>query len=275
MHSCLYRGNVTHTRAAPFRHTFRYNLFLVYLDLAELETVFSGRWLWSTRRFNLAWFCRADHLGNPDQSLDCSVRELVAERTGRMLTGPIRLLTHLRYFGFVMNPVSFYFCFDESDSRVEAVVAEVTNTPWGERHCYVIERSDNDNAVIQAQHPKEFHVSPFLPMEMSYRWRIGQSGDGLAVKIENVQGEETVFDAALSLKRRPMSSFGLAAALLRYPLMTFQVLAAIYWQALRLWWRGATYFPHPQRKDEIVAGDHSVRSDQQNQDIENKEILVS
>ncbi|MEI2421818.1 DUF1365 family protein, partial [Arthrospira platensis SPKY2] len=106
---------------------------MVCLDLAELDTVFRGRWLWSTQRPALAWLRREDHLGDPAHSLDESVRRLVAERTGRRPAGPIRLLAHLRYFGHCFNPVSFYYCYDAAGERVETIVAEVNNTPWGER----------------------------------------------------------------------------------------------------------------------------------------------
>ncbi len=257
--SCLYHGHVIHTRHVPFRHSFRYALFLVYVDLAELDVVFSGRWLWSTNGPRLAWFRRTDHLGEPDVPLDQAVRQLVRRETGRDMVGPIRLLTHLRYFGYLINPVSFYFCFDESDSQVEAVVAEVTNTPWGERHCYVIAEPGDQDGVIRATHAKQFHVSPFLPMEMSYRWCISPPTDTLTVGISNERAARHVFGVSLSLRRRPMTSFNLFRALARHPLMTAQVSAAIYWQALRLWCRGATFHPHPHRAA-IAVEDDNIRS---------------
>ena len=139
MQSCLYKGRVGHRRYTPVRHEFKYRIFLVYLDLSELDEVFRGRWLWSTRRPTIAWFRRADHFGDPSQSLDESVRSLVQQRTGVWPTGPVRLLTHLRYFGYVMNPVSFFYCFKADGTELQNVVAEVHNTPWNERHCYVLE----------------------------------------------------------------------------------------------------------------------------------------
>ncbi|MDE2766951.1 MAG: DUF1365 family protein, partial [Chloroflexota bacterium] len=129
--SALYSGYVTHHRREPAIHGFRFNLFMVYLDLAELPGLFDGRLFWSARRPALAWFRRGDHFGDPDMSLDEAVRTRVAEVTGRRPEGPIRLLTHLRYFGYVMNPISVYYCFTPDESRVQALVAEVTNTPWG------------------------------------------------------------------------------------------------------------------------------------------------
>ena len=145
MNSAIYRGWLSHRRLAPRSHHFRYPVFMVYLDLGELTTVFRGRWLWTARSGAarrwlpaLARFDRKDHFGDPGMPLDVAVRELVAAHTGRRPLGPIRLLTNLRYFGFVFNPVSFFFCFDPTGARVEAIVAEVNNTPWGERHCYVL-----------------------------------------------------------------------------------------------------------------------------------------
>lgn len=241
--SCLYEGIVHHRRRLPFEHSFRYRLFQVYLDLGELDDVFRGHLGWSTRRPSLAWFRRGDHLGDPNEPLADSVRNLVESETGQRPQGPIRLLTHLRYLGFVMNPVSFYYCFDESGDDVEAVVAEVHNTPWNERHCYVL-----DTPIRAGHHPefgKAFHVSPFLPMSMRYRWSVGFPGRSLGLRIENHDDRGLVFDAALSLRRRPITAANLLRCLVRFPLMTGQVFAGIYWQALRLWWKGAAYQPHP------------------------------
>ena len=163
--SCLYVGSVRHRRHTPRAHAFRYPLFLAYLDLAELDTVFRGRWLWSARRFALAWFRRRDHLGSPAMPLDQAVRDLVERHSGRRPQGPIRLLTHLRYFGYCFNPVSFYYCFDAQGEQVETVVAEVNNTPWGERHCYVLDGEPR----LRYRTSKAMHVSPFMPMDARLR----------------------------------------------------------------------------------------------------------
>ncbi|MGB0722589.1 MAG: DUF1365 domain-containing protein [Gammaproteobacteria bacterium] len=240
-HSRIYEGRVHHNRRGPVAHGFGYRLFMMYLDLDELPELFRGRWFWSNEGRALARFDRAAHLGDPDRPLDDCVRDLVQERTGDRPVGPIRLLTHLRYFGHRFNPVSFYYCFDAQDRHPEFVVAEINNTPWGEQHCYVCDRRGDE----EHRFDKEFHVSPFMAMEQSYRWRFGEPGERLDVFMENRERGHPVFNATLSLEARPITGPALASVLLRFPLMTVKVVAAIYWQALRLWLKGVPTFDHP------------------------------
>lgn len=258
MHSALYVGRVRHRRFLPRAHVFRYGLFMVYLDLSELDQVFAGRWLWSTRRIALARFKRADYLGDPALSLDEAVRQRVAQATGIHPTGPIRMLTHLRYFGHVFNPVSFYYVHDAADTRVETIVAEITNTPWKERHSYVLTQDRNDNAPGAPQRhrfAKVFHVSPFMPMEQDYDWRFSEPGDTLSVHMENLQAGAKVFDATLALERQPITGTRLASALLLFPLMTLKVIAAIHWQALRLWLKRTPFHVHPAKHPRAASSD--------------------
>lgn len=245
--SCIYTGRLRHRRFAPIRNNFTYRVFFLYLDLTELPELFADRWFWSVERPNLATFRRRDHLGDPAVPLDQAVRELVAARLGRRPEGPIRLLTHLRYFGYCFNPVSFYYCFDASGRQVEAVVAEIHNTPWGEEHCHVIGRTPggNDSGLLQASFAKEFHVSPFMPMDIQYQWGFTEPGANLSVAMTNRQQETTLFDAVLTLRRRELNGRSLATTLLGHPPMTWKVTAAIYWQALRLKLKGAPFHPHP------------------------------
>ena len=254
MQSGLYEGTVRHRRFEPVAHQFRAPLFLMYLDLEELSTLFRGRWFWSCERWNLATFRRRDHVGDPHISLDTTIRNLVETETGQRPPGPIRLLTHLRYFGYCFNPISIFFCFDASGEHLHSVVAEVTNTPWGERHCYVLPVPQQPHASAETtddpskhffRFPKSFHVSPFMTMDYEYRWSLTGPHQNLVLHAENWQQDQSRFDATLTLKRQEITTGTLARVLLRYPLITAQVIARIYWQALRLWWKKIPYIPHP------------------------------
>jgi uncharacterized protein len=179
------------------------------------------------------------------------VRELVASRGLPRPSGPIRLLTHLRYWAYVQNPVSFYYCFDASGSAVETIVAEVTNTPWHERYAYVV-RAAPGGRSHRARFDKSFHVSPFMPMDHGYDWNFTTPGERLHVHMTNRRGSERVFDATLALRRAPITGPVLAGCLARHPWMTASVVAGIYWQALRLWLRGAPFHPHPATRSSDV-----------------------
>jgi hypothetical protein len=247
MHSCIYEGLVRHRRHHPVTHEFRYGLFMMYLDLSELPGVFRGTRLWSASRPAPAWFRRSDHFGDPALPLERSVRDLVEERTGRRPAGPVRLLTHLRYFGYVFNPVSVFYCFGGDGARLEAVVAEVNNTPWGERHLYVLPAPPGGGKV-RRRFAKEFHVSPFLDLDCRYDWSFSEPGRRLAVHMDVERGGRPAMDATLVLSRREISAPVLRRQLLRRPFMTAKVIAAIHAQAFRLWWKGAPVYDHPGRR---------------------------
>lgn len=248
MQSCLYTGWIRHRRFGPEKHAFRYRLYMAWLDLTELPGVFDGYWFWSARRPAPAWFRRADYLGPAAVPLDQAVRDLVEQRTGARPAGAIRLLTHLRYFWHCSNPVSFYYCYDESGDHVETIVAEITNTPWNERHAYVLPVSAGlrEGAhVTRFRFDKAFHVSPFMPMDMHYDWRFTQPAETLDVHMDNFRGDDRQFDATLHLRREAIGSRTLMRSLVAFPLMTAKVSTMIYWQALRLWWKGTPFHSHP------------------------------
>jgi DUF1365 family protein len=252
VNSAIYRGWIRHRRTQPVENSFRYGGFFLYLDLAELPEVFRGRWLWSAERPAVGWFRREDHWGDPEQPLAEAIGRLVEERSGRPPRGPVRLLTHLRYFGYCFNPVSFYYCFDPAGERVETIVAEITNTPWHEMHCYVL---PSEHSIGSEGHPrfrfaKDFHVSPFISMDVNYDWRFTEPGENLVVHMDNLSEEGKFFDATMVLERRPIDGLELARCLAHHPLMTAQVVAAIHWQALKLWLKRAPVFVHPREPHE-------------------------
>jgi len=256
MQSALYTGWVRHRRLGPRAHAFRYPLFMALLDLGELREAFRGRWLWGVERRAFVSFRRADHFGDPTRPLDDCVRELVERETGQRPAGPVRLLTHLRFAGYVFNPVSFFYCYAADGEALEAVVAEVNNTPWGERHCYVLPAGTATGTGTGAgagagagdivRHtPKRMHVSPFMPMGLDYEWRLDAPRARLAVHMRCLQEGAELFNATMLLRRRPLQAGAMAATLLRFPLMTARVVLAIHWQALVLWLKRVPFYAHP------------------------------
>jgi uncharacterized protein len=245
--SAVYEGVVRHRRHAPHAHAFRYRMAQLYLDLDEIDHVFDRRWLWSAKRRNLAEFRRSDFLGDPEQPLGDAVRERAAGVLGRRPQGPVRLLAHLRYAGLAFNPVSFYYCYGADGATLDCIVAEITNTPWKERHAYVlpVESADFRGRAIHWSFDKQFHISPFIGMTRDYGWRFTVPGDALHVHMDVIRDGVREFDATLHLERRPLTASSLRRVLSRYPLMTAQVVGAIHWQALRLWLKRNPVYDHP------------------------------
>lgn len=272
LHSALFEGWVRHRRMSPRRHEFMMPLFMVYLDLSEIDAFFAPfrrGFLWSAEQPAIVRFRREDYLadedGGHDVPLDVAVRRRVAAKTGREPRGPIRMLTHLRTFGHIFNPVSFYYCFDATDTRVETIVAEITNTPWKERHAYVLSTSraagagesrDGRGDAARFRFDKVFHVSPFMPMDLAYDWTFvsppRRDGERLDVHMNlNERDGSKVFDATLRLTRREASVANMRRVLWQYPLMTARVVARIHAEALRLWLKRVPVWAHP---GSLVAG---------------------
>lgn len=245
----LYFGSVEHRRHGPRSHRFKYTTTWLYLDPDGAEEALRGRWLWSGSRRNLVEVRRRDYFGPPEQSVRDAVFDRVEAEVGHRPTGSLRMLTTPRVLGVSFNPVSFYYCFDRDAPSPVAVLAEITNTPWGERHAYVLGKdSEGPGQATQGTFPKRFHVSPFFGMDHVYDWVFTPPDEDLCVHMINRQGERRVFDVHLRLQRRPLDARNAAWALLRTPWAPVRTLTCIYVQALRLFLKRIPFHTHPSKQ---------------------------
>ncbi len=240
--SALYAGTIRHRRLEPPKE-FSHRLTLAYIDLDELAGLLGGRLVspWP----GLLRFRRRDYLGDPALPLAAAVRDRVEELSGARPDGPIRVLTQLRSWGLCFNPVSFYYCLDAAGEHVDAVLTEVTNTPWGERQSYLLRGGAGSPAVLRGTFAKELHVSPFMGMDHVYEARASVPDRTLSVHIESQRERQTVFDATLALRRVPLTRASAVRLAARYPVATARVLALIYGHALGLKLAGARVHSHP------------------------------
>ena len=245
MKSAIYTGTLSHMRLSPKKHQFTYKVFMVYAHLDEVEAICKKSIFWShQRRYWFSSFCRSDFHGSVNISVKQAITNTLVDEVGRANTGDIFVLANWRYFGFGMNPLTTYYCFDKGAANPSFIVAEVTNTPWGERKAYVL----TCDASFEEQcnkFEKKLHVSPFNPMNMEYRWRSKTPGKDLMIHLENYLKEEKVFSATLALNYQEITSKNLRGILIAYPVMTVKAGIAIYWQACRLWLKKIPIFNHP------------------------------
>lgn len=248
MRSGIYEGRVVHARNGPRPHRFEYSIALVALHLDEVEALFDGTPLCSFERAGAISYRRRDFLGDPQVPLARAVRLRVAEELDFEPNGRIVLVTQARTLGYLFNHVSFYYCYD-ADDDLAAIVAEITNTPWKERHSYVLDaRGQAGSRVFTWRFAKNFHVSPFFDMDQTYVWRFTAAAEALNVSMTNLENGSAVFSAALSLRRREWTTRNVLRLLWRYPAQPLRMHLAIYRQAARLWWKRTPFFTHPEKR---------------------------
>lgn len=252
--SCLYVGEVEHRRFMPKRHEFRYRVLYYFLDLDEVSSIFKFPFLLSHNFPGILSFWRKDYLGLKKEDLKTSVINCVRAETGETISGPIRLMTNISYFGFCFNPVSFYYCYAPDGETLKYIVSEITNTPWGEKHRQVFPFEVQKKKVYQF--PKTFHVSPFLPMTMDYTWVFEKPQKKLYVLMQNrMKGLNALFfDTTLELEQQPLTVANIIKFFLKFPFVTFKTMAAIYYQAARLYLKKIPFYTHPAKEKNY---DHS------------------
>jgi DUF1365 family protein len=243
--SSLYQGTVTHSRFTPVKHSFTYKITLFWLKLDEIEKLNKEVSFFSSNKPAWVRFKQTDYLDNDSTPLESQVRNKMSTLSGMTLKGDVYMLGQLRTLGMYFSPVNFYFLRHKEQTEFSHMLAEVSNTPWGEKHCYLVDMA------AQEDNKKVFHVSPFNPIDMQYRWNVNQPNERFAMRLSCIRGEKH-FEAGLSLSRQPLTSQTLRKALLKVPSFTLMSLIGIYWQALKLFIKGAPIYDHPNKGTKTV-----------------------
>ena len=233
--SCIYNGTVIHKRYKPKEHFFKYSVFSLLLDLSELEILSDKIRFFSINRFNLISFFEKDHGNRDDTSLVGWVKKNLEQNQIKTENIKIKLLCYPRIFGYVFNPLSIFFVYDQKETLV-SILYEVKNT-FGEQHTYVF-KIENENNLVQNNCTKKFHVSPFIEMDCNYFLRILKPGDRLSVIIDQYDQVGKILYASQDGKKANLTGKELIKSYLKHPLMTFKIISAIHFEAFKLWIKG-------------------------------------
>ncbi|PKH07142.1 DUF1365 domain-containing protein [Moritella sp. Urea-trap-13] len=227
-HSGLYQGSVTHRRFSPRKNSFTYQIAMLGLDLDELEDVIDQHWLLGKNWFNPIRFFEKDYLKNDPGTLRQRINNKVAKLGGDWDGSRVLMLAQCRCLGIYFSPINLYYCFEQSGD-CKYMLAEVSNTPWNQRHYYLVDMQSS------ALTPKEFHVSPFMTLDMQYRWRLTTPGQKVKVNIDNIDlNDNKLFAVSMRLDKTKITTIELGKSWITLPFSVIKVLCLIYWQALKL-----------------------------------------
>ena len=252
--NAIYEGVIEHRRYVDRAHFFKYSLYMLWLRVSEVDDVNKSwpmirRFRWSPVSVNAR-----DYMGHRQEAtLSERLAGEIKDKLQVNWHGEAFMLAQPRHFGFVMNPLAVYYCYDSSN-KLEYVVGEITNTPWGERHCYVFDmRRTPEERPASFSFKKEFHVSPFLPMDMDYTWKLNHPSRSLTVNIWNKVSDKVVFEAHLMLARRKLTVLEMIRQMTLKPLMTFKVWLGIYLNAGILYGiKRVRFYDHPKLTNEAA-----------------------
>ncbi|MCH8543540.1 MAG: DUF1365 domain-containing protein [Alcanivorax sp.] len=248
----IYQGKVWHERKTPVVHRFTYPLWLMAVDVDDVDGLLAGHWAWG-RRWRPVVVRDRDYLGTgsatrgaADASLGARVRAKAAELGLDWHRGRILMLAQPRIFGWLFNPIVLYWHFVED--QPDQVIAEVSNTPWHQTHWYPLRLVAGREGGFTVEDDKAFHVSPFMGMDMQYHWFLKMNDASITVRIENWQQDEKIFTAGLTLTGQPATAKTMGQVIRRFGWQSLRVSAGIYAQAFRLWRKGVPFHGHPEKQ---------------------------